>query len=1225
MTESFVHHPRFAVTARTGLTAAGALSFQPGTLRGPALLVPVDLQALVVPPGATVEHADMRTRLFDQFVAGGQARRPQPFAPDLAPRSPGVRLHWALPDGLTQARSTGSDGRPAWRALPDRWAVLRVLPEAVSEQRKRPVTGWVIESERRRTTDLDAWRPGPPVAAHPPPATPHLEPADLHVMTGGDPIWAACFDDVEDRFAFHDQWDGLAAPPLGPVAYLVVGWYSRPELDPLARLGTGEGFHDRLAELGWSADTSRILELQRAAEDEVAAVRSVGLDARTSPVRQVLDLSSVLPAAAPVAAAARPWWPQRCVFHGVAYGVRVDDAPEDRRPDAREVRVSLGPAPEQAVAALLADGAGDPNLEALLAAFTHGLTDTLGEPDGLAQVEAELHTAGFDGMPGGEQTERVLAGDPFADVRPPPPTPATARLLHDTANPGPEQTIRLEFMPGGSRVADLHTAMHTPGRAAAPPEPRTVSEVVRAAPRWFAPRDPSFVVRGLQRNLRHGYDGRFDPGETLPCRLSGDTVSKLFGFVDGRELLARDIGNAALPEEAEALLVELAIEDPFAGLGQLMEQYGSIFGYSYTQLMAALQAESRVFRWWLADRDVAAPLLGLSFKDGVGAAPLGITIWRQAWVPLYLEWELDLDVGAPTAEWPLGEHDFEPPATAAFTPGAGRHLHGRSLLTSANARALAGSIRAFLATEDQLDLGGTGRIPEDVEQRLRALSESAGRADLLTAGIEGLRDLLLGFTDDTARGAFGASTPVRLPGKPPEPTRAGFGRLERLRVVDAFGRTLTLVDQAVPAPILARPLRPTAGGSDAVPTGMAGVAAFAPRLNQPSRLLLRFVDRLDDHREARVDQTAQSGAEGPVPVAGWLLPDQADGALEVFSPSGEPLGQLAHDALSGAVVWEGTPGDRVPLGTPPETALIDPGLRHLLGLVQGLLARDAAERASAGAAARSDTPLEALLRTVETTGATVGLGGHTGTEHMAQLLGRPIAVVRAVLRLEVQPERPMPGLSAAAQTVRDETWMALRAQEFAVRLGALTRLDDGLLGFFVDGDYGRLVPVHEAVTAAAVPIGRHRGDYADPREAPPTDPVPIISGYLADTSTIWLRPGRTVALTLLQDPAAKVHATSGVLPRKDVSLVRDWVEGPLARLTPSFRIGPVLVDPAGIRMPPAAALGARQEWGRRDGPTTWRHDPIAAATQQALLPETAAVAEEGYLRAATEPEGGAGP
>jgi hypothetical protein len=66
-------------------------------------------------------------------------------------------------------------------------------------------------------------------------------------------------------------------------------------------------------------------------------------------------------------------------------------------------------------------------------------------------------------------------------------------------------------------------------------------------------------------------------------------------------------------------------------------------------------------------------------------------------------------------------------------------------------------------------------------------------------------------------------------------------------------------------------------------------------------------------------------------------------------------------------------------------------------------------------------------------------------------------------------------------------------------------------------------------------------------------------------------------------------------------------------------MGPVLVDPETIRLPKPSALPKEQVWTRRDTPTSWRDDPILAATQDALLPETAALVEEGYVRVHIEP------
>ena len=166
--------------------------------------------------------------------------------------------------------------------------------------------------------------------------------------------------------------------------------------------------------------------------------------------------------------------------------------------------------------------------------------------------------------------------------------------------------------------------------------------------------------------------------------------------------------------------------------------------------------------------------------------------------------------------------------------------------------------------------------------------------------------------------------------------------------------------------------------------------------------------------------------------------------------------------------------------------------------------------------------------------------------------------------------------------------------------------------------------MHPAVLELALPVGTHQGFLGTVDEAKefgetlPT--VPISAGYVSGDATITIRPGQTRTLTLLLLPGHGVHATSGVVPRKRLELSRSWIAEPLGRIVPSFRVGPVLVDPEAIRMPPISAIGPAQAWTRRVTPASWRDDPIAAASDVARLPDSPAQAQEGWVRARLEGE-----
>ncbi|HET9564436.1 MAG TPA: hypothetical protein VFP27_07995 [Mycobacterium sp.] len=1231
----------FAAISVANLTPLTQQTWDPQLARDPRLLVPVDVRAMVVGDGETCEHALAGTSLLSATVP--EQRAPQPFS-DGDPRPAGVYLHWALPDGLTQGRAA-ADAGIGLQPLPDRWIVARIesgLP--------RPVRAWVVEAERGSRTLLEAWPGGAPIAAT---RTPTMASADLHAAAGGDPAWAALWDNVEDRFAMYDDLAD-ARDRGGTFSYLVAGWYSDAELDPL-HLGSSDGTFDELmTRLGWQLDRARLEAVRAEMARRRAAAAAIGLTSlplivsslagqmdpqpikakpdplprraagppQGSPVRVPITAvpPRLLEAATAIGIKSAPWCPRQSLYHGAVHGVRLSPAGRaDGRPAADSVRVGIGATGTESLAALVAaDLPGtDDDQERLQTAFAYGILDRLDDADGIPRLEAELHARAFVSAPGGWREEQILVGDPIAPLSgSAAPTKRQDRLDQQTADVREiaDRPVRFE-MQRASRVAtaSAYTLATAPQRINKPADPRRIETVRRALPRWYFPQDPVITVRGLNRSLRHGYDGRFEPTESLACRLSGDAVTALAGLVDGADLMERGIEHGGVPEDVADLLVETVLEDPDPiWTDQLSTHVADSKGLAPQLVSARLHGERRLhLHTQRVGSDTGRLMVG-SLRDGVLASPVAFTPFRQAWIPLYLEWRLELALDDRATRWALGELDFEP-AEGELAAGANAMtLSGRSLLTSAGAKAFADRITEYLAQEQKLDRSGLGEITDAVANELRGIAGHALYADVLSAATERLREHFLGFDTDTGVAPANDDATPAAPTREPLLLRAGAARLTALRIVDTFGRILQVPDNLLKQMVVSEALQvpDTAGANDEF--------LLAPRFTAPSRLQVRLLDAANDAAEATIDQGADASAS---PVAAWLLPDHVDGALEVFDADGQPVGQLRHEDLGGGVVWEGAPGRPEPIGAPPPASLSG----HARTFATELVRMDAVER-SAGRAPDADSPLSALLRVIDTTLWTVDPFGQTGSEHLSLLIGRPIAVVRAELRLDVRSDvDDYAGLSPAAKAERQAAFAALADRAFDVRLGALTYQDDGLLGYFVDDDYTRIFPVHASVLMQALPSGRHEGYLGPVDEVTAFDASeqtrPISSSYVVPDPTVTVRPGQTVRLTLLMDPGHTVHVSCGLLPRKSIALLRDWTADALARLAPSFRVGPVLVDPQTIRLPEPSAVGAHQQWTRRDGPLTWRDDPIVASTQDALLPDAATEVQEGYVRVRDESTG----
>jgi hypothetical protein len=251
--------------------------------------------------------------------------------------------------------------------------------------------------------------------------------------------------------------------------------------------------------------------------------------------------------------------------------------------------------------------------------------------------------------------------------------------------------------------------------------------------------------------------------------------------------------------------------------------------------------------------------------------------------------------------------------------------------------------------------------------------------------------------------------------------------------------------------------------------------------------------------------------------------------------------------------------------------------------------------------------LDDFLLSVDETLWTVDPLGSRDDAFTCVLHGRPLAVVSASLSFELQ---------AAAWT--DPAWPytfdrppprpLFLNYRFPVQLGDLASREDGLLGYFADGNYATFNAVHIAQA--------HAGDYL--KEIGPGNRINL--GFAP------AGPGPECALTLLMDPRAAVHARAGILPQKDVTLVSEWVDRALAAMKATFRIGPLLAEvrqltPQGQTTPvaslltpsPAARRGTWQ-WRQRQSDGTWSATALGPVESAASLPDAPPILRDGLLQ-----------
>lgn len=265
-----------------------------------------------------------------------------------------------------------------------------------------------------------------------------------------------------------------------------------------------------------------------------------------------------------------------------------------------------------------------------------------------------------------------------------------------------------------------------------------------------------------------------------------------------------------------------------------------------------------------------------------------------------------------------------------------------------------------------------------------------------------------------------------LPGNPFDPIRAGYVQVKELRVLDRFGQYRDILNSGDDALKMVIPERLKVANPP-------NTLLFPPRLTQASRLQFQWLSA----QHGRVEQNAHAAA---TPVCGWLLPNHLDHSLVLYDANGGCLGALR--AFSGeAPGWIPLPGAEAHCSKNP----------HMQALISALTTQYSGDQFN-----QWMDQIEQTLRTIEPP---------TYRQHdaLAVLMGRPLALVRASLKLELKGD---PAINQSLATLQQRTTLAHYSDqlaqatngftqvEFPLRLGNMEILGDGLVGFYPETGAG---------------------------------------------------------------------------------------------------------------------------------------------------------------------------
>jgi len=688
-----------------------------------------------------------------------------------------------------------------------------------------------------------------------------------------------------------------------------------------------------------------------------------------------------------------------------------------------------------------------------------------------------------------------------------------------------------------------------------------------------------------------------------------NAINNVQGFIkslpnSGRFKLKQTSGPRYWRPTEPSIVIEGALAEPSNRHGQDAAGENLLRTHLFAATDATIEPTERDFRRKLKDK--IAEMASVPGATGNFA----FTTWDgQPWNPFLLEWEIEVypvanksnidpftgnyDEDFISDNYQLVENDVDlslKPGKGATTPAANVYT-GRSILTPHAATQLNNQLETYLDREvmphyfREMNVSVSNRREyltekmEDIQKWYEArtkppLVRGAGpakdpnvtafrawdamqRSDSLSQSISGLNEALLmhkqtpqlliadplGFLDyqpfakavrDAVRDSI-YSAPA--PQNDFNPIRSGLMKIHRLRLVDTFGQIKPLeVSEILSSQLLDN------GKDDPL-------VALPPRLMQPARINFRWLSAEDDEEEMN-DHPATT------PICGWVLANNLDNSLMIYDSNGQALGSLVKKDAS--CEWEQAPGG---LGVSSMTEISN---LHLMKMVRWI-------------SRCGGKFLDDFISAIDSAVENIEPENFAQHQDLALLMGRPLALVRASVNLEL---KGLPATHQGWNEFRQDMERSERDDNgfprvrFPVRIGAYKQYNDGTVGYWREkGDKYE----HDAFFA---PQSDEDSRFKDPHlKTHKTDPDAMVF-----FQTVESEPQ---ILSLLIDPRGLVHATSGVVPTKSINIPPDQYGAALEAIEITFLSTPVLTDAGKIHLPLPDEAGYQWSWLQQNFEHVW--------------------------------------